>query len=170
MMLCEICKEQIATIHYTEVLPNSEPKKMALCDACAKQKNLPVATHFSVADILKGLTQAVQAEEEGSTAKCPRCGLTFARFRKGGRLGCATCYDAFQPKIQSILEEIHRDKQHVGKVPKCIAQQSGPAAELVQLHQELKEAVDKEEFEQAAILRDRIQALKTETTSGKGKE
>jgi protein arginine kinase activator len=160
-MLCEMCKEQIATIHYTEVLPNSQPKKMALCEACAKQKNLPIATQFSVADILKGLTQAVQAEEEDPTAKCPRCGLTFARFRKGGRMGCAACYDAFQPKIQAILEEIHRDKQHVGKVPKCIAQQSGATAELAELHQELKEAVDKEQYEQAAILRDRIQSLKS---------
>jgi len=169
-MLCEICKEQIATIHYTEVLPNSEPKKMALCEACAKQKNLPVATQFSVADILKGLTQAVQAEEEGGTAKCPRCGLTFARFRKGGRLGCATCYDAFQPKILSILEEIHRGRQHVGKVPKRIAQQSGATAELAQLCQELKEVVDKEEFEKAATLRDRIQALKTEMKGEKGRK
>jgi protein arginine kinase activator len=169
-MFCEICKEQIATIHYTEVLPNSKPKKMALCEACAKQKNLPVATHFSVADILKGLTQAVQAEEEEGTVKCSRCGLTFARFRKGGRLGCATCYEAFQPKIQSILEEIHRDKQHVGKVPKCIAQQSGEAAELAKLHQELKEAVDKEKYERAATLRDRIKALKAETEGGKGQK
>ncbi len=166
-MLCEICKEQIATIHYTEVLPNSQPKKMALCEACAKQKNLPVAAHFSVADILKGLTQAVQAEEEGSKAKCPRCGLTFGGFKKVGRLGCATCYEAFSPRIQSIIEEIHRDKQHVGKVPKCIAQQSGGAAELARLHQELKEAVDEEQFEQAAALRDRIQALKNEIQSGK---
>jgi len=166
-MLCEICKEQIATIHYTEVLPNSEPKKMALCEACAKQKNLPVVTHFSVADILKGLTQAVQAEEGDDKTKCSRCGLTFARFKKSGRLGCATCYDAFRPKIESILNEIHGDKQHVGKVPRCIGQQSGGAAELAQLHQKLKEAIDNEEFEQAAVLRDRIQALKSEMKRGK---
>lgn len=159
-MLCEICKEQIATIHYTEVLPNSEPKKMALCEACAKQKNLPVAPHFSVADILKGLTAVVQATEEDVKAKCSRCGLTFAQFKKAGRLGCGNCYDAFKPKIQSIIEEIHRDKQHIGKVPKCIAQQSGGAAELTGLHQKLKEAIDKEEFERAAVLRDHIQALK----------
>ncbi len=166
-MLCEICKEQIATIHYTEVLPNSQPKKMALCEACAKQKNLPIGAQFSVADILKGLTQAVQVEEEAGKAKCPRCGLTFARFKKSGRLGCAACYEAFGAKFQSILDEIHRDKQHVGKVPKCIAQQSGVAAELAELHQKLKEAIDKEQFEQAAVLRDRIQSLKAEGKSGK---
>ncbi len=169
-MLCEICKEQIATIHYTEVLPNSEPKKMALCEACAKKKNLPVATHFSVADILKGLTQAVQSEEEGETAKCARCGLTFARFKKSGRLGCAVCYDAFQPKLQSILEEIHRERQHVGKVPTFSAQQSGEAAELAKLHRELKDAIDNEEYEKAATLRDRIQSVKGKAKGGKGRK
>jgi protein arginine kinase activator len=169
-MLCEICKEQIATIHYTEVLPNSEPKKMALCEACAKQKNLPLAAHFSVADILKGLTQAVQAEDEDGKTKCSRCGLTFAQFRKSGRFGCASCYDAFKPRIQDIIEEIHRDKQHVGKVPKCIAEQSGDAAELTQLHQDLRKAIDSEEFERAAVLRDRIQTVKEKIKSPKEEE
>jgi len=166
-MLCDICKEQIATIHYTEVLPNSEPKKMALCESCAKEKNLLFTPQFSVADILKGLTQAVQAEEEDSEKSCPRCRLTFARFRKGGRLGCASCYEAFQPKLQHILEEIHREKQHIGKLPKSAASEPSKAAQLAELHQELKQAIDREEFEQAALLRDRIQTLKDEIRGGK---
>lgn len=166
-MLCDICKENIATIHYTEVLPNSEPKKMALCESCAKEKNLVVGAQFSVADILKGLAKAVQADEEDSGKSCPRCRLTFARFKKGGRLGCATCYDAFQPELQSILEDIHRDKQHLGKVPKSIAGEPGRGAELSQLHRKLKEAIDNEEFEEAAVLRDRIQAIKNDMKGGK---
>jgi protein arginine kinase activator len=166
-MLCDICKEQIATIHYTEVLPNSEPKKLALCESCAKQKKLLVPSQFSVADILKGLTQAVQAEEEDIKTSCPRCRLTFARFRKGGRLGCATCYEAFKPNLQAILEEIHRNKQHTGKVPRSVTKEPGKAAQLTRLHQRLKEAIDKEEFEDAAVLRDRIQALEDEIKRGK---
>jgi len=166
-MLCDMCKEQIATIHYTEVLPNSEPKKLALCESCAKQKNLLVPAQFSVADILKGLTQAVQADEDDTTTSCPRCRLTFARFKKAGRLGCASCYDAFKPKLQPILEEIHRDKQHIGKVPKSVAREPGKAAQLARLHQRLKDAIDKEEFEDAAGLRDRIQALEDQTKRGR---
>ena len=169
-MLCDMCKEHIATIHYTEVLPNSEPKTMALCESCAKKKNLVVAAPFSVADILKGLTQAVQAEEEDSQKRCPRCRLTFARFKKGGRLGCAACYEAFEPKIESILEEIHGDKQHVGKVPQTLPRERGRAPELARLHQNLKEAVDGEEFERAAVLRDRIQAINDEIEGGKASQ
>jgi protein arginine kinase activator len=169
-MLCDICKENIATIHYTEVLPNSEPKKMALCESCAKKKNLLVAAQFSVADILKGLAQAVQVEEEDSKKRCPQCRLTFGRFKKGGRLGCPACYEAFSPKLESILEEIHGEKQHVGKVPKSAGPEPGRAAELAQLHQKLKEAIDTEEFEEAAVLRDRIQELKDEMKGRKTQE
>ena len=165
MILCDVCKEHVATIHYTEVLPNSEPKKMALCEACAKLKNLPITTQLSVADILKGLTQASQSEGEESGARCPQCDLTFARFRKGGRLGCAACYEAFQPKMMSILEEIHRETQHVGKIPKHSAGGTSEAIEVARLHKKLEQAIEKEEFEEAAILRDRIQSLKDETES-----
>ncbi len=165
-MLCDICKEHIATIHYTEVLPNSKPKTMALCESCAKKKNLVAAAQFSVADVLKGLTEAAYAvEESGKT--CPRCRLTFGKFRKKGRLGCAMCYEAFEPNLQPILDEIQRDKQHVGKVPKSIAGQPGKAAQLAQLHQKLKEVIDNEEFEEAAVLRDQIQAVKDEMEGGK---
>lgn len=167
-MLCDICKEKIATIHYTEVLPNNEPKKMALCEACAKQKNLLAATQFSIADLLKGLTQAAQsAEDEDGGKACSHCRLTFSRFRKGGRLGCAACYDAFTSPMQSILEEIHRSGHHIGKVPKSITKEPSRASELAELHQKLKEAIDKEEFEEAAVLRDRIQSLKDKAKSGK---
>lgn len=168
-MLCEMCKENMATIHYTEVLPNSEPKKMALCEACAKQKNLFMAAQFSIADILKGLTQVAQSEDEDDEKSCSRCRLTFPRFKKRGRLGCAACYEAFSPKLQSILEEIHKDKQHIGKVPRSITQQPGKAAELLRLHRKLKQAIAKEQFEEAAVLRDRIQSLKDETEVGKAR-
>ncbi len=165
-MLCDICKENIATIHYTEVLPSSKPKKMALCESCAKDKNLLMAPQFSIADILKGLTQVIQPEEDDKDTSCPRCRLTLARFKKKGRLGCAECYEAFGPKLHSILEEIHGDKQHVGKIPCSLTKGVGQAAELARLHRKLKEAVDKEAFEEAAILRDRIQSFRDETQSG----
>jgi len=165
-MLCDMCKEKIATIHYTEVLPGSKPKKMALCESCAKHKNLLVEAQFSIADVFKTLTQVVEVDEEGNEITCPRCRWTFSRFKKRGRLGCATCYDAFEEKLQSILEEIHRDTQHIGKVPKSIAKEPGRAAELASLHRGLKEAIAKEDFEEAAVLRDHIQSLKDKTDSG----
>jgi protein arginine kinase activator len=86
--------------------------------------------------------------------------LSYARFKKSGRLGCATCYEVFEEKLHSILEEIHQSKQHLGKVPRSFGEEPGKAAELTRLHQRLKEAIDKEAFEEAAVLRDSIQSLK----------
>ena len=93
-ILCDICKEHIATVHYTEIV-NNKLKKLDLCEECAKQKNLGVSVQFSVADILKGLTEAQAGQKEDEGKVCPTCGLTFGRFRKVGKLGCGDCYEAF---------------------------------------------------------------------------
>lgn len=161
-ILCDLCKEKIATVHYTEIV-NNKLKKMDLCEDCAKQKNIGINVQFSVADILKGLTEPQTEKKEEPSKTCPLCGLTFSAFRKTGKLGCGECYEAFADELIPIIGDIHKNTQHVGSRPamgrgaksstmKLKGQLDGLAAEL-------ETAIRNENYEQAAIIRDKIKAL-----------
>ena len=92
-------------------------------------------------------------------ARCPSCGMTYDELRRTGKFGCSSCYDAFESYITGSLKSIHGDNVHKGKVPK---RNGGPLLkkhELEDLKRRLVDAIAKEEFEEAAVLRDRIKAL-----------
>lgn len=160
--LCDICKEKIATVHYTEIV-NNKLKKMDLCEDCAKQKNIGINVQFSVADILKGLTEPQTEKKEDLSKSCPLCKLTFSAFRKNGKLGCGECYKAFENELIPILTDIHKNSQHVGSKPSVVR---GPKtavmkakAQIDALSSELETAIKNEDYEQAAVVRDKIKAL-----------
>src|SRR5438445_613067 len=87
-MLCDICKQNVATVHLTQMV-EGKTKKVDLCEACSKEKGVDDPTGFSLADLLLGLGAAqemAQATAGGPELKCPSCGFTQADFKKTGRL------------------------------------------------------------------------------------
>jgi len=161
-ILCDLCKEKIATVHYTEI-ENNKLKKMDLCEDCAKQKNIGINVQFSVADILKGLTEPQIEKKEEPSKTCPQCGLTFNAFRKTGKLGCGECYEAFAEELVPILGDIHKNTQHVGSKPMSVKGVKSVVmkvkGQLDMLASELEAAIKKEDYEQAAVIRDKIKSL-----------
>lgn len=103
------------------------------------------------------------SEELASADKktCPICGITFADFRKGGRLGCAYDYVAFEEDLEPLLVNIHGALEHVGKVPTNLSGSPERQQRLMQLKVEMKEAIDKEDYEMASRLRDKISAVES---------
>ncbi|MEJ2745584.1 MAG: UvrB/UvrC motif-containing protein [bacterium] len=97
---------------------------------------------------------------------CPGCGLSYIDFRKTGRLGCDNCYNAFEKSLQGLLETIHRSTTHVGKVPSRERAEVEGLTMLKSLEAQLCAAVEKEEFEKAATIRDKLQALKKDVRRG----
>jgi len=161
-MLCDVCKEKPATVHYTEII-NNKLHKMDLCEECAQQRNLGIGSQFSVADILKGLTESVSTGKTTVDKTCSSCGLTYTKFKKVGKLGCGDCYKAFEEHLQSVISDIHRNSAHVGKNPTMRAEKKDTkASKLNDLYQQLQQAVQSEEYEKAAVIRDTIKGLETE--------
>ena len=156
--LCDICQENPATVHYTEIV-NNKLKKLNLCEQCAREKGLGITAHFGVAEILKGLTEAQQEETTEPEQTCDFCGLSFSRFRKVGRLGCSHCYETFYEQLEPILSDIHKKTEHVGKSPSAAAIIDTTTKQLSDLNRELRRAVEDEEYERAAELRDEIRQL-----------
>lgn len=155
-MLCDNCGKEPAKVHYKEI-KDDKTIEFNLCESCALEKGLqsPKKHGFSVANILAGM-----AEEVGSSAiRCQGCGLSYAEFREHGRLGCSECYDAFKEQLKPLLRRIHGSNVHMGRSPRSSEGMIEKIREIEDLKAALKAAVDKEDFEKAAEIRDRIKQL-----------
>ena len=157
-MLCDVCKEVDATVHLTQVI-NGKVQKVDLCEACAKEKGVSDPAGFSLADLLLGLGAGENIQSEPGLVKCKVCGLTQADFKKTGRLGCSFCYETFGDGLNSLLKGMHKGVQHVGKVPPSAARMIERDKQLKDLRQSLDKAIDQENYELAASLRDKIRSL-----------
>ena len=169
-MLCELCKQAQATVHLTEII-NDQMTELHLCEACANQKGAQVESHFGLSDMLSGLADfgKSQEPEEVSTKACPTCGMTYDDFRKVGRLGCAQCYQTFKRSLGSLLKRIHGSPIHLGKSPARLVKPAKAKTELAELKRKLDQAIEHEEFEEAAKLRDQIRRMEQQEQHSKPK-
>lgn len=165
-MLCCICKEKEATVHLTQIA-GDKMQKVDLCEECAKTKGVNDPTGFSLADLLLGLgaSQEIEQAGGGTEVKCPRCGFTQADFKKAGRLGCADCYKTFSEVLDGLLKTMHKATKHVGKVPEPLRQSRDLMDRLKQLEKRLNKAIESEDFEEAAVLRDEIKQARARITT-----
>ncbi|MFN0057465.1 MAG: UvrB/UvrC motif-containing protein [Planctomycetota bacterium] len=165
-MICEVCRESIATVHLIEIVNNTK-KDIHLCENCAQQKGVAIHSHvknLSIPEFFGHLVEnpapATGVSEELS---CQMCGITFSEFRSGGKLGCPHDYQVFRRELSQLLEKIQSvSTQHRGRVPTRVTREMGRRQELDGLRDELKKAVSSEEYELAAELRDRIHDLERE--------
>lgn len=156
-MLCDQCKKKVATVHLTEII-NGKVQELHLCEECALKKSQEMQKNFSMGDILSGLIESVRSPREEEILKCPQCGLTFQEFRRVGRLGCSACYNAFRKPLWQVVKAVHGSNQHTGKIPKGKVSFKADT-EIEELKKKLRRAVELEEFEEAASLRDKIKEL-----------
>ena len=167
-MLCEVCKKEEANIHFTTVI-NGEVTKMNICESCAEEKGIGGISFskgvlsgfqdFAVGELLAELKDFEIASGE-EKLKCTNCGLSYHDFKRIGRLGCSECYKAFRADLIPLLNRIHGESEHRGKMPS----QFNKRKELFSLQKELQEAIAIEEYERAAHLRDKIRAIKKNQT------
>jgi len=157
-MKCNKCQNP-ATLHITEVHSENQFEELHLCEQCAN-KYLYDPQQKSGA---KGALAEALGEGDETAAlnqrECPQCGMKFVEFRNSGRLGCPHDYHEFKEELLPLLENIHGETRHVGKSPRRLPQNKQTQSELMQLRNRLKEAINLEDYEQAARLRDRIKTL-----------
>jgi protein arginine kinase activator len=159
MFICEICKKNQATVHVTDIHEN-EKKELHLCQECAEAKGISFQTNFSLPDLLAGLSKKKKDRPNRDLA-CPECGLTYNEFQARGRFGCSHDYQAFREELMPMIERIHGRTRHRGK--RAALQPALPQPhreEIDELQQQMREAVDREAYEEAAQLRDAISRLK----------
>jgi len=160
-MECERCHKNEATINLVRKVGDQVTKHF-LCKTCAGEFGLKQEgakfTFESILAALADLDLADSAPENIAELTC-LCGHTFNQFRKRGRLGCSQCYTTFRRQLAVLLKKIHGDPRHLGKVPPRQQETIARYRELQELKDELEKAVQCENYERAAELRDQIKSL-----------
>jgi protein arginine kinase activator len=157
-MKCQKCPKA-ATLHITEIVSEDQVEELHLCEECAhKYLYEPPQKPQGTKPAPAGTGEEVD-EPAVLNRECEVCGLKFVEFRNTGRLGCPHDYQAFREELTPLLENIHGETRHCGKSPRRLPQSKQTQSELLQLRKQLLQAVNKEAYEEAARLRDRIKRL-----------
>ena len=110
-------------------------------------------------DFLQGMFSNAQPKEQAHETTCPNCGMSYNDFLETGKIGCSVCYDTFRSQLEPVLRRIHGSSTHTGKIPHRSGGNLELKHEMMQLKENLKAAVEHEEYEKAAVYRDKIHAL-----------
>ncbi|MEI7027641.1 hypothetical protein [Paenibacillus sp. y28] len=168
-MLCQECGKRPATLHFTKIV-SGEKTEFHICEVCAREKGelIPgTPGGFSIHNLLSGLLDfdTGGASQKAQPLRCDHCGLTYAQFSKLGRFGCSSCYKHFASRLDPLFKRVHGNIVHNGKIPKRCGGLIKDKKELDRLKMELQLTIEREEFEQAANLRDEIRDLEKKIQS-----
>ena len=165
-MMCDRCGQRQALIYLTKVV-NGQKTELHLCKQCAEKGDSEFFKNLSLVNILANLTGGKpRMPQEEPTTVCPNCGFDIERFRREGKLGCEHCYKHFAVVLLPMMRKIHGSLQHTGKRPgsavaKAAVEKKRRLGRLDDLKLQLRAAVQAEEYEKAAGLRDEIKSMET---------
>lgn len=165
-MKCQKCGANNANTHIKTIV-NGEFKEYDLCSDCAKQMGYTnifgdIENEFSnflgsfFGNVLPARTQAT---------RCEFCGSSYSDIAKSGHVGCANCYSVFGEQLLPSIRRMHGNTAHCGKNSGKAEKQSVKPQEetkeqkLERLKSELDKAVQEQNFEHAAELRDKIKEM-----------
>ncbi|CCQ93789.1 conserved hypothetical protein [[Clostridium] ultunense Esp] len=167
-MICQQCGVRPATFHFTKIV-NGQKTEMHLCEICARERGEMMPGNpdaFSIHNLLSGLLSYNQPHASQVTSRplqCPTCGLTYQQFTQSGRFGCSGCYHAFEEQLEPLFRRVHGNTIHRGKVPRRSEHKLGLKRKLEDLKRLLARKVEREEFEEAAKIRDQIRELESQS-------
>lgn len=170
-MKCDLC-DNPAVVHEVTV-KNGVKREVHLCEQHAREAGIPIPGTQPINQLLSQFVKSQQPAKKKSPstgskirtarkASCPACSMTFSQFRQSGVLGCPECYEAFDRQLTPLIERSQCSaSNHVGKTPKRAGISLDRQRLIQQLTKELDIAVNAEQYERAAQLRDRLQQMTT---------
>ncbi len=172
-MKCSFCKREDAIIHiheYTEKGLN----KINLCLNCAIKNGLNVSSVQELDKLFQNLVTNLAGSNSRFVEKpqklknpnlrislsCPSCKTTIVDINDNLKLGCPTCYSMFEHIADLIIFKINGSLDYIGKLPVDLGRIKNDKAVLHKLKIELKNYLKSEEYEKAALVRDKIKMIK----------
>lgn len=171
-MLCQKCSTKTASVFISSIIYGKE-KRLYLCNDCAKDYtllNFKLPEPFSIKDVMDkfklnetNLTDKYEdllaIDKDYEDTKCPNCYITYEDYRETGKLGCSKCYETFEKQLKLIIKNMYSNEEYIGKSPKKDNDNIYISKEIRILKEDLNRAIEKEEYEKAADIRDRIKEL-----------
>jgi protein arginine kinase activator len=159
MPICQVCKKREATVFLTQII-NGNKTDLMMCRQCAGE-GYKIDLNTLISGLL-GLDWENEGAGSATEISCDRCGMTVDEFNRTGKMGCSHCYDVFREPMKVLLKRIQGNTRHQGKIPDRYAAAHAAEMEVERLQQELKECIRVENYERAAVIRDRIRQLEAE--------
>jgi protein arginine kinase activator len=160
-MLCDSCKERDSVVTLTT--SNAQGvTELHLCEKCAAERGIETqltAPKQPLTDFILAVQKQLPTTMLESS-RCSFCSGTLRDFKNSGRLGCAYCYATFESSLRDLLRRVHGNSRHQGKryqPPQPVVAEG--ATVLSELRDRLRRAIEQEQFEEAARLRDQIKVL-----------
>ena len=161
--MCEHCKKRPASVYIRKHI-NGELEENYLCQTCAAKQGMPLLSIVNIDNYIANLMKSSDEAPEQSMQVCPQCGYKISMIKKTGRVGCAHCYEHYHDALKPIIRKIHGGRIHNREaVARNTVEdrkvESQGDQQIDKLKRELKTAIEKEEYERAAVLRDKIKEL-----------
>lgn len=165
-MLCQNCNRNDATTHLKRII-NGEAAEVHLCSSCAL--SLGVSDAVSAFSSFGEISGSILASNNtvrisNKTLRCDTCGFAFEDIMRTGMIGCPECYRVFSRRLRPAITKIHGRATYLGKVPVGINEEIKRDTAVNELKERLNKAIDEQNFELAAVLRDEIKKLMGEVT------
>lgn len=160
-MLCNICGLNEANVNIIKI-ENGEQVEIHVCKDCIEgimKEELESLNFFDeginqvLSNVFKLYTQDIEVKDD---LKCSNCNTSYSSFKKSGILGCSHCYENFREPLTKLIEGFHGSKIHKGKIPESADKSVNMRREEAILNEQLERAIEKEEYEEAAVIRDKL--------------
>lgn len=157
-MLCQNCNKNQATTHIKKII-NGSFKERYLCNECAEIIGYKNFLSEFAGDFNSFFGFGDKKVLSTETVRCECCGSSYEEIARTGKVGCAECYKVFKKKIMPSIIRIHGNTTHTGKVTSTVSPSVKVKNTIAQLKIELSKAIDEQEFEKAAEIRDKIKSM-----------
>lgn len=159
-MKCDLC-DKPAVVHEVTVRSGIK-KEVHLCETHAKDAGITLPGSQPINQLLTQfvISHAQKPAPKTAAKACPGCGLTFAQFRQVGKVGCFECYEVFADQLGPLISRAQAGgTHHSGKTPRRAGTSVDRQLLIQKLVRELDHAVAAEQYERAALLRDKLNSL-----------
>jgi len=163
-MLCQKCHKNLATVRYAEVV-DGKVADIHLCPDCLSRQQDRSASGFELSGSIPAAKSSPRPQLLRPRPRAPRtcksCMTKLLTVLDSGKVGCAHCYAHFSADIEPMLVALHGSAQHKGKTSRVGDVRARLRSDLQTKRSLLRSALETENYEEAASLRDGIRQLET---------
>lgn len=159
-MKCDICHDKEAIVFIRQV-QGSAVNELHLCTDCARNRGFSAnesKIEMSLGNLLSGLVDTTLNQNAKNRA-CTVCGHLLKDIIENKRAGCPECYVHFNKEILSKLRSEGIEGEYTGSLPKQLASFKSSLTDRMMLQSKLEKAINEEDYEKAAVYRDRLRVL-----------
>ncbi len=149
-------------MHIRQIMNGKNDMSLNLCESCAVKNGFQIGQENSIH--IPALLEKLKSYKKGLSQEdmnvvCHNCNTTLAEVKRHGTVGCSQCYEYFDEYLSTYFRSPGENRQKGGRARGPVREVISQAEYRKALEKKLEQAVSIEDYESAAVLRDKIKAL-----------